>query len=48
MKKFKQQIIGNQPTDFILICKQKHQKKMVGDCLLTFKHFVMITKGTTR
>ena len=40
MKKFKQQIIGNQPTDFILLYVNRNiRRKMVGDCLLAFKTF---------
>ena len=41
MRKFKNQIIGNRPNDFVLLYVNRNiRRKMVGDSLLAFKEFV--------
>ena len=41
MRKFKNQIIGNRPNDFVLLYVNRNiRRKMVGDSLLAFQHFV--------
>ena len=40
MKKFKQELLGARPNDFILLYVNRNiRRKMVGDCLLAFKTF---------
>ena len=41
MRKFKNQIIGNRPNDFVLLYVNRNiRRKMVGDSLLAFQQFV--------
>jgi len=41
MRKFKNQVIGNRPNDFVLLYVNRNiRRKMVGDSLLAFQHFV--------
>ena len=41
MRKFKNQLIGNRPNDFVLLYVNRNiRRKMVGDSLLAFKEFV--------
>ena len=41
MRKFKNQVIGNRPNDFVLLYVNRNiRRKMVGDSLLAFKEFV--------
>ena len=41
MKKFKQELLNNKPTDFVLLYVNRNiRRKMVGDCILAFKDFV--------
>tara|TARA_Y100000004_G_scaffold110964_1_gene124528 strand:- start:9171 stop:10595 length:1425 start_codon:yes stop_codon:yes gene_type:complete len=41
MKKFKQELMGQKPTDFVLLYVNRNiRRKMPGDCILAFQHFV--------
>ena len=41
LNKFKNQLLGNKPTEFVLLYVNRNiRRKMVGDCILTFQHFV--------
>ena len=41
LRKFKQELLGNRPNDFVLLYVNRNiRRKMVGDCLLAFQHFV--------
>src|SRR5210317_71483 len=41
LKKFKNQLLGNRPNDFVLLYVNRNiRRKMVGDSLLAFKEFV--------
>ena len=41
LRKFKNQLIGNRPNDFVLLYVNRNiRRKMVGDSLLAFQHFV--------
>ena len=40
MKKFKQELVGNKPIDFILLYVNRNiRRKLPGDCILAFKEF---------
>ena len=41
MRKFKQQLLGNRPNDFVLLYVNRNiRRKLPGDCLLAFQDFV--------
>ena len=41
MNKFKNKLLGNKPTEFVLLYVNRNiRRKMVGDCILAFQHFV--------
>ena len=41
LNKFKNQLLGNKPTEFVLLYVNRNiRRKMVGDCILAFQHFV--------
>ena len=41
LNKFKNQLLGNKPKEFVLLYVNRNiRRKMVGDCILSFQHFV--------